>query len=482
MKTRAYFLFGLFILLLMAAPDAVLAEDVGPKYVIAVSETTLAEPAWKKVAEKLAEKHKNLAPEVMAYKAGPEELLEKLKKADPKFLCFLAKPEEANANFVRTAHKLGRLLDDDPFVDVFWGILTGYDAANALRIAEISDPLTVKKGAGSTPMDLEPFEEAVRWDDQTKNKVVRKLKDGKPTEEKGPDDPCAAIVEMLNGYKPDLWLTSGHATEHDWMIGFSYPAGTFRHKDGKLFGLTLDKKELPVDSPNPKVHLPVGNCLIGNIDKADCMATSYMNSAGVTQMVGYIVPTWFGFAGWGMVDYYIEQPGRYTFTEAFFANMVALDWNIEQYKKANPGFDPGVQQRMTAANQGAVGLAFDRDVVAFYGDPAWDAKMAEAPKAWSQVLKIEQLDGNPARKRLILEITAERGADSWKPAREKPASPAEGRFRRPIVQWLPEKFENVKLIEGESFEPLIKENFILVPIPKDKETKSIKIVFEADAR
>ena len=48
------------------------------------------------------------------------------------------------------------------------------------------------------------------------------------------------------------------------------------------------------------------------------------NLAGVRQMIGYTVPTWSGYAGWGLLDYFLEQPGRFTLCEAFHANGHAL--------------------------------------------------------------------------------------------------------------------------------------------------------------
>ena len=49
-----------------------------------------------------------------------------------------------------------------------------------------------------------------------------------------------------------------------------------------------------------KVYSAAGNCLMGNINSDHCMALAWMRSAGVRQMFGYTVPTWFGFGGWGV--------------------------------------------------------------------------------------------------------------------------------------------------------------------------------------
>ena len=121
------------------------------------------------------------------------------------------------------------------------------------------------------------------------------------------------------------------------------------------------------------------------------MALAFMNSAGVYQMVGYTVPTWYGYAGWGMLDYFVEQPGRFTLAEAFFANQQAL---IHRLATCFPGLGKGRDRAGSPAGrtklprqaqkagltwQDAQGLLYDRDSVAFYGDPAWEARMAPGP-------------------------------------------------------------------------------------------------------
>ena len=91
-----------------------------------------------------------------------------------------------------------------------------------------------------------------------------------------------------------------------------------------MFGVDTRRKRFEIESTNPKVYLPIGNCLMGNINGPDAMALAWMNDVSVMQMIGYTKPTWFGYQGWGLLDYYVEQPGRYTMNEAFFANHHAL--------------------------------------------------------------------------------------------------------------------------------------------------------------
>ena len=454
------------------------AETPKSDYVVVVSKATKSDDSWNRVVEKLLAKHKNLNAQTIVYEKSLNEVAEPLKKIMPRFVCFVAKPEEAPREYVEQIHKLTRELDDDIYIDVFWGIITGYDAAAALRTAEHDQPLLIRRAAASVAFDLSGFESGKHWNDSVKNQlVIKKVGDKGAVETKGPDDPTSQIVDMFNNEAPDLWITSGHATEHDWIIGYNYRAGKFVHKDGILIGQTLAGEKLPINSPNPKVYMAVGNCLMGHVDRADCMATSYFNSAGVVQMLGYTVETWFGFAGWGVNEYFLAQPGRYTFNEAFFANQAALDWCIAEYMKANPNFNPETQTSITQANRDIMGLLYDRYTIAFYGDPAWEAKTNDAYLAWEQKLETEPVNGSDSKVRLTLVVSPNEKIDAASITGES----APWKAPRPIVQWFPKRFTNVKLTDGADSNPVITDNFILVPRPSDGTVPTVRIVLEADA-
>jgi zinc protease len=377
-----------------------------------------------------------------------------------------------------------RTLDDDPYTDVIWGILTGFDAANALRIARHKAPLTIRKVAAGTAVALDMCEEGVWYCELTKHRMVRKKKGAPPREERGPADTTKALVDTLNEYRAELFVTSGHATERDWQIGYRYRNGSFRSKDGKLFGVDTAGNHYPIDSPSPTVYLPVGNCLMGHIDGPDAMALAFMNAAGVHQMIGYIQPTWYGYAGWGCLDYFVEQPGRFTLAEAFFANQHALIHRLATYFPdlvRAPGSAEGRRAARAAVTVGdearraglsahdGRGLVFDRDVVAFYGDPAWPARMAERPKAWSQVLKQE-------KDRYTFDILPQRGGKTFSPINTNGSQ----RGGRPIVQYLPRRVSGVELLAGADLKPVITDDFILVPNPKTYDrNRRYRIVFRA---
>jgi zinc protease len=458
------------------------AEPVEGGYAVVVSKATQNDPDWNQVVLALAAKHQ---AQVVVYDGTVSEARPPLQKIFPRYACFVAKPEEANREFVAMVHRLTRHIDDDPYADCFWGIVTGYDAAAALRIAKHAQPLTVRKVAAGTELAMDMVEAGVWYCELNKGKIVRKEKGGDAKTLKGPDDTTQALVDALNVERAAMFVTSGHATERDWMIGFRYRNGSFRHEQGRLFGLDTQGKRFPIDSPNPKIYLPVGNCLMGHIDRADCMATAWMNSAGVMQMFGYTVPTWYGYMGWGVLDYFLEQPGRYTLTEAFFANHHALTQRLatcfpemlEAATDANgrtaarPTLSAAAKEAGLTFND-ARGLAFDRDVVAFYGDPAWQATMVDRPRAFEQKLSRQG-------RQHVFEITPNRGADSFKPINTNGSQ----RGGRPFVAFLPHRIRDAKVVEGAELRPLITDDFILVPNPRQCEPgRKYRVVFEAAQR
>jgi zinc protease len=446
------FLLGVALLAAgLVAPAATLAAESPAGYVIVVSQETLADPAWGKVVAALLEKHRDRSPIAVTWEGSPDEALETLAEHRPRHACFVARPDEAGREFVEAVHRLCRRIDDDPYGDVLWGILTGFDAANALAIAETSAPLVIQRVTAGTELAMDRVVEGEWFCELTRNRMVRKVAGGEAREERGPDDTTAALAARLTDGQTDLLVTSGHATERDWQIGFRYRNGSFRSGGGRLWGVDTAGKKLPIESNNPKVWLPVGNCLAGHIDGPDALALAFMNGAGVRQMIGYTVPTWFGYAGWGMLDYFVEQPGRYTLCESFHANDHALVHRL--VTRAAPGDEEG--------------LVHDRDVVALYGDPAWEARLAEGTCSFKQTLT--EVDGT-----FTLEIEPLAGAKSFAPVNTNGSQ----RGGRPIVAFLPRRIGEAKVVAGEEWKPVITDDFVLVPLPPAGHVEPIRIVFQ----
>jgi len=449
-------------LTILTCTSAAFASD----YAIVVSKSTLADEAWRPVVEALRSKHDGV---VVEYESSVTDAKPALAKLHPRYTCFVTKPGDAGRAFVADVSRLARAYDEDPWADTIWGILTGYDAANALAIAKHTEPLVVRKVASGTEVALEMVTEGVWYDELVKNKKVAKAPGEAAKQTRGPDDTTHALADTLTDYHADLFVTSGHATERDWMIGFRYRNGFFKSKAGRMYGETVAKERFEIASPNPKVYLPIGNCLMGHIDAPDAMALAWMNSCGVKQMIGYTVPTWYGYAGWGLLDYFVEQPGRYTMAEAFIVNHQALLHRLYAAAPAmkdaviTPGRSGRVREVADAGSilgvtaQDVTGLLHDRDVVAFYGDPAWEARMQPAPDRLAYTQSLEH-DGET----WTLTITPQRGADSFKPINTNGAQ----RGWRPIVQLLPHRVTDIEILTGAALNPLVADDFVLIPNPR----------------
>jgi zinc protease len=448
-------------------------------YCVVVSKETAAEEDWAKVVSVLQKKH---SATILSYEKSVEESLPSLRKSFPKYACFVARPQETTKEFVKTIHRLTRQLDEDPYTDLFWGILTGHDAGNALAIAKTSEPLVIRNSLACTEIALDRCERGKWFCELRKGHGVTKEKGKASNAIRLPQDTTSLFVKELNQGKPDLFVTSGHATEHDLQLGFRYRNGVFRCKDGTLFGSDLSGKRHLVKSPNPKVYMPIGNCLMGHLDGPDSMAAAFLESAGVHQMMGYVEVTWYGYMGWGCLDYFIEQPGRYTFTEAFFANHHGLIHRLEtcfpeiarlpsgKGARSRPGAGLSPEARkLGLGTQDARGLLFDRDIVAFYGDPAWQAKMANGKLNWEQALTRR---GDEYR----FTITPQLGPNSYAPVNENGVQ----RGHRPFVAFFDNHLGKATVVSGGELNPLITDNFILIPNPPSKQpAKPLEVVFRA---
>lgn len=440
---------GLLLLCILALSRP--CHAASGNYAVLVSDETIASTAWSSVVAALKTKHTNLDPFVLTWRESPHETLPSLRKSIPKYCCFVVQPHEATREFVASIHTLCRRLDGDEYCDTLWGILTGFDAANALDIAKTTTPLIVKQVTSGTEIAMDRVVEGEWYCERNKNLMVRK-KCGEIAERmRAPDDTTALLAERLSGGHTDLFVTSGHATERGWQIGYSFKNGYFRSGMGKLWGEDTKKKTYPIESNNPKVWLPVGNCLAGHIDGPDALALAFMNAGGVRQMIGYTVPTWFGYAGWGVLDYFVEQPGRFSLCEAFHANNIALVQKLSNTSS--------VDERR--------GLTFDRDVVAFYGDPAWEARMAPGKLQFEQTFSF-----TPERYSLTVRPLSE--TTSFKPVNTNGSQ----RGYRPIVQFFPKRLKDIQIITGEIWNPVITDSFILVPLPASESTETIHIVFQ----
>ncbi|MBI4614815.1 MAG: hypothetical protein HY720_14485 [Planctomycetes bacterium] len=385
-----------FLPLLPGAP----ADEVGPggpsprgSYAVLASRETLADPAWKGVVDALENKY---AARVFPFDASEiYSAQDEVAAFAPRYICFVARPSEATRGFVKEAAGFVRTLDDDPYEDAIWGILTGFDAGDALRIAT-AEPIEVTRAISHVGSGwLEWVEEGVSWNEGTQNAKYVKAKGGAVEEVRGPDDTTLEMAAELNGGEYQMVSTSGHATEHDWQLGFSYPDGQFVSREGRLFGVSRDGKAVEIRSASPKVYFSPGNCLIAHASDMDSMVLAWIHSGGAHQFFGHVVPQFRTCWAWEVAHWFLALQGRFTFAESVHL--------LHQ--------DVIARLEATADEETRFFLTSDRDSTVLYGDPAWAARVkpcAEPP--YEQTLSIEDLGGGKVQIDLVVTAKCEWGA------------------------------------------------------------------------
>lgn len=445
-------------------------------YAVVVRRGVYEDAAWREVVDTLAAKHDAA---VILYPHHVTESLGELTALFPRYACFVAPPTESGRRFVTAVHRITRKLDSDPFGDLIWGILTGFEAADALRIARENVPLVVRRAAAGCNVDLNDFREGTTFS-ETRQSVMMVREPGKePLEKSCPPDATEAIVRTLREGKPDCFVTSGHATEHDWQIGYSFESGRFLCDKGQLYGMDGKGQRFDIVSPNPKVYCAPGNCLIGRIEGPEAMAAAWMHSGGVHQMVGYTVSTWYGYGGHGVMSYFVRLQGRHTLAESFFLNNQAL---LERLHREYPGSlektiddfnmegDKNLINRtameLEARSRDELGLQWDRDTVAFYGDPAWEARV-ERVRDPDYDCKLSRTEIEAGTFRFVFDVTANR----------------DGKPARPPAALLPFRVTDVKVEAGDGPVPLVTDDFILLPVAAELEAgQEICVRFTARRR
>ena len=252
------------------------AAAASDTYAIVASKAVMDDPAWKAATvDALAAKHPGAR--VIVWDKAVEEAREALAAAQPSFTAFAVKPGQAGVRFTIAVSNLCRALDGDPYVDTFWGIVTGYDVASAEALAK-AGPIAIERALDCAGCDLTAFKQAWRYSEDhrgTMNLWQRGVTD------KVQDVPCdtdntQGVLERLQKDRVQFMTTSGHATQHDWQMGYCGPNMALVHKDGRLVARDTKKADHPAGSTEPKVYFGTGNCLIGDIDKPDCMALAWI--------------------------------------------------------------------------------------------------------------------------------------------------------------------------------------------------------------
>lgn len=463
--------------------------DARGEYVVLASRGVREDAAWMQVVDALKRKH---GAEVFFYEKAPRENLADLRRARPRYVAIVEKPENLGRDYVIDMHRVSREVDGDIFADFLWGMITGYDAGAAMKMVDNSTEPLLVKDAVATIMELNSakwFDNYAWVDDHERGLWGEKL--GRDAEVRTARiDPKSVLRKFTDLYAerdPDLVVTAAHATERN--LEMPYSLGNIMARDGKLYArdhftnTTWDLKE----SGKRKVYFAVGNCLIGNVNNTrESMAIAWMNGGNAAAMVGYVVTTWHGRNGWGGLKYWVTNPGRYTLAEAIYMNQQDFlhqqnEWYPSLIKESYTyeGDQFGIAARRIAGaingkpTKDQIGFWHDRDVLAYYGDPRWDARLQEVPGE-TDFTVTSSVKG----KRCV--ITVKTGENFSLERMKGDKFKQEHVLDLPFSYFFPARLNNPRLADGQEWKAVVDENFLLVYDPGFEPNSTYEIVLEVD--
>lgn len=411
------------------ATDATPIAKVAPTvedYTVITTEKTAEDPAWRAVVDALVAKYPG-AQKVVIPAVTEEAVLEAMRSTDARYAGIVLKPEEVGRVAINHIHRAARRVDDDIYGDCMWGIITGYSADDAMRIAKDKQPLVIKRLLSTTNVGWHHFDYSYCITDWTNSPVLEQEGNVEPTTttytNTTPEGAAllkdgfqSLFAERLANAKAQMVVSSSHATQFNLEMPFSrgliYPSGNRFYelkkpqmgyfyrplslaRRGQTDGLAKLAKSLNSPAIEPdgttRIWLAAGNCLFGDAaNTKDSMAVTALSAYTCNQVVGYTVPSWYGAGGWGTLSCFFDSANGTSLAEAWFMNNQFI---LENTRKIDPKLlklqfnDDQIGAKLqsdlirsgAALNQNntkdALGYVHDRDVVAFYGDPAWSASL-----------------------------------------------------------------------------------------------------------
>lgn len=463
------------------------------EYVILTSAAVKKDTAWMNVVNALQKKHD---ARVFFYEKAPRENLPELRQVQPRYVAIVEKPKYLNRDYVIGVNMMSREVDEDIYADFLWGIITGYNAEAAMKMVNNSTEPLVVKNAISTIMELHSakwFDRYAWVDDHQKALFGEKTGKDQPVQTRvlEPGEIWKKVKEIYTSYDPDLIVTAFHASQS--RLHIPYFLGEVVAKDGKLciYGDDYDADPFPLqETGKRKVYFAVGNCLIGDVaNSRKSMAIAWMSGGNAATMIGYVVPTWHGRNGWGGLKYWLTTPGRYTLAEAIFLNQQDFlnqqyQWYPDLIKEEYPydsklGYRDGAIKRIKEVTgwdkvtHDQLGFWYDRDVLAYYGDPKWNVRLQEIPEE-NDFTVTSKMKG----KKCIITIKTK---ENFSLERMKGDHFKEEHVLDiPFSYFFPKRLKNPRLAAGQDWNVALNKDFILVYNPDFRPSMTYRIVLEVD--
>ena len=416
-------------------------------YAVVAKQSTYNKSDWKAVVNAAQLRY---AGKIFIWNNSLDEIQNDLAQYHPSHIGFICELLTAFPDFVENkVWPFIRSIDKDVYSDAIWGIITGYNSEDALRLVTGPRGMEIKTVLGGTAgCDLNYYTQGIGTSESTSGLYYLKYADslGIKTKTDGPTDRTKWLITMINegiDYfkydQVDIFYTSGHGNVNCWQMHYPTvePEGFFRSSDGKVYGDPVSGDNIYMNSDYPKIYFGLGNCYIGKIENADCMAPSWIHSGGAYQYTGYVIaegPD--SYQHGGTKAYFYKVARNYTWAEAYFLANIALKFDIlNDTPETNPN---------------------DLNGSALYGDPGMQVKMSNEGTFVQPLFRSE----------LIVAAGNEKDTITFKITMNREGNPGfTGKWgeRHPAII-LPFKVEDIEIISTDAIKAVVEDNFALMYI------------------
>jgi zinc protease len=186
------------------------------------------------------------------------------------------------------------------------------------------------------------------------------------------------------------------------------------------------------------------------------------------------VPTWYGKGGWGTLGLWQHLGGRYSLAESWFFNNQVITHELKSrfpksadrslpVTETGEGLDERLLSSSGVSDKDEAGMLWDRDVVAFYGDPALRVTV-DSGKLTSGVDTKFWQNGD------VYTLEVRVGKKTTGVSKDQP-----------LALLFPKRIPGkITVVSGQEYEPVITSHFIMLTKPKYAAESSYKVEFRAE--
>lgn len=400
------------------------------EYAVLISAATAQEPGWKAVAQALLEKYPGAKlcelPEL-----SEEACAKALRESQPRYAAVVLRPQEITQAATNALHRAARRIDDDPYGDCIWGIVTGYDAEHALRIARGRGTVLLSRLLTLAQPDNSRFEHSCCMSEDSGLPIYERngaattttthdasTQEGQQALQDGLQD---RFADRLTKHNPQLIISATPSTpfslEMPLCKGLIFPCGNRFYSVGCQHLIAFASAHQPAMEGKPdalqslaeamhfapiepdeheRVWLALGPGAMGDArGSRQSMVITAVSAYGCHQFVGMTLPSWYGATAKNVLHFFMEHTDRTTLAEAVFlanqlliAKTLSIDPRLLDVQLQGQGIGAQLQSDLNASGvrvsgeqaQDVAGMVLERDALVFYGDPARPAIITSARK------------------------------------------------------------------------------------------------------